>query len=162
MGDSEGQQEWGYSTHNRGRGPTLCTLSPAELLKHLTAPYLKDCIFYSLQMWFGLKRLVHCVWEGWILIAAHVWSEWIPFVGLVLNFYLFTAFPPELVSHALSLPLLQPFFFHSYKNTAVNLSPLSTSQLFPLYIIVCPTECSERYVLGQDCNKGKQTWDETE
>lgn len=82
-------------------------------------------------MWCGLERVVHCVGDGWISIAAHVWTEWIPFVDLFLSFYLCSVFSPELISCTPSLPLLQPFFFHSCNNTSVTLA--SFFYLYPQY-----------------------------
>lgn len=95
-------------------------------------------------MWCGLERVVHCVGDGWISIAAHVWTEWIPFVDLFLSFYLCSVFSPELISCTPSLPLLQPFFFHSCNNTSVTLASffLSLSPILsPFLFISFPLEC---------------------
>lgn len=84
-------------------------------------------------MWCGLERVVHCVGDGWISIAAHVWTEWIPFVDLFLSFYLCSVFSPELISCTPSLPLLQPFFFHCCNNTSVTLASFLSFYLYPQY-----------------------------
>lgn len=59
-----------------------------------------------------------------VSVKTSVWTEWIPFVDLFLNFYLCSASLSlsELVSYNPSLPLLQSFFFHSCNKAAVNLT----------------------------------------
>lgn len=95
---------------------------PTELLGHLTAIHLKCCILCS--VWCGLKRLVHCVWDGWIMIAVQrqcetsVWTEWIPFVDLVSGFYL--SLCSRLVSHT---RVISVCCSHSPSTAVITLQP---------------------------------------
>lgn len=71
----------------------------------------------SVKMCFGLKRLAHCVWDGWILIAAQCQCEkhcleWMLPPLLISSSISISVlgFPPELRSNSPSLLRLQPFF----------------------------------------------------
>ena len=71
-------------------------------------------------------------------MKTNVWTEWIPFVDLFLNFYLCSGSPPELISDTPSPPLLQPFFFHRCNKAAVTLSTFPLPHFFSPFILNTP------------------------
>lgn len=81
--------------------------------------------------WFIVSEMDGSWWQLNISVKTSVWTEWIPFVDLFLNFSL-SASTLGLISCPPSPPLLQPFFFHSYNKAEVTLPTfLSSSFVIP-------------------------------